>query len=143
MMMIKQPTMSYPTPLYKRLFALCYDLLITLALILLTTILAVALNHGTIISPGNRVFQSALILIVSSYYIFSWVIIQQTIGMRAWGFRIQQLNGNKISYLQASSRWLLTILSCCTLGICFFRAFFSKEKQTSYDKWLKTEIINT
>ncbi|KTC70191.1 RDD family protein [Legionella birminghamensis] len=64
--------------------ALLYDCLVLAALAFILTGIAVFLNHGQAISPGNHYLQAALLLLIVSYYFVSLRFGGQTIGMRSW-----------------------------------------------------------
>ncbi|RAP36760.1 hypothetical protein B1207_08150 [Legionella quinlivanii] len=72
-----------------RCLAAClYDCLILSALGFILTGIAVFLNHGQAIMPGNHYLQLALSLLFFFYYFVSLRSGGQTIGMRSWKLRL-------------------------------------------------------
>ncbi len=82
--------------------------------------------------------------IVAVWLITSYLISTraQTPGKKAFGMYVVSVgNFEKISFARASFRFLLWLLCWVSLGIGFFIAFFSQQKQTLADKFSGTVVV--
>lgn len=59
--------------------------------------------------------------------------MQATLGKKAIGLKVTDLDGNRISFARASGRYFATILSSITFGIGFIMAGFTEKKQALHD----------
>lgn len=77
--------------------------------------------------------------LVTSYLISTRA---QTPGKKAFGMYVVSVgNFEKISFARASFRFLLWLLCWASLGIGFFIAFFSQQKQTLADRFSGTVVV--
>jgi hypothetical protein len=67
--------------------------------------------------------------------------LQATLGKRALGIKVTDLEGNRISFGRASVRLLGHIVSGITLGIGFAMAVFTNKRQTLHDKIAGTLVV--
>jgi uncharacterized RDD family membrane protein YckC len=96
-----------------------YDSLLLAGVLIASAALAVILCAG-IIGPeqfkrqnpliGNPFFNTYLFFICFFFYAWFWTHGGQTLGMRAWRIRLQQLDGTGITWWQALLRFLLGTL---------------------------------
>lgn len=98
-----------PSPPWRRLAALVYDLLITVAIVMVVGLACQLATGGTLIATGARVripwwYQALQGAVVAAYFIASWRRGGQTLGMRAWRIRVSRDDGTAISLLQAFTR---------------------------------------
>ncbi len=126
---------------WRRFCALFYDGLILLAFYFFITAILVSLNHEQAISPQNHYFQILLFLIWVIFYLFFWCKSGQTIGMLAWGIKLQNRQGKPISIFQGLLRLSFAIPSYLFFGLGIFIIFFSKKKLTLHDRLSKTEVV--
>ncbi|HVJ28700.1 MAG TPA: RDD family protein, partial [Gammaproteobacteria bacterium] len=73
-----------PASVWRRLAALCYDLLLLTALVFSFTLLVLAVRLGAPVPPGTWWFPSSLLAIAMAFFCGFWVHGGQTLGMRAW-----------------------------------------------------------
>ncbi len=66
---------------------------------------------------------------------------QATLGKRALGIKVTSLNGERISFLNATGRYFATILSTLILLIGYFMMLWDDKKQTLHDKLAGTLVI--
>ena len=114
-------THAPPCPLWLRLTALVYDLLIVLAIMLGAVMLGLLLTGGQLLDQHQSLqahwfpwFEAAL---VASYFVASWLRGGQTIGMRPWRLRITAANGGKPSWRQALIRLSVAAAPLLLLGL--------------------------
>ncbi|MDE2280333.1 MAG: RDD family protein [Xanthomonadaceae bacterium] len=100
---------NLPCPLWRRLAALVYDLLIVLAIVMVVGLLCQLATGGRLIETGARTvvplwYQLLQGTVVAAYFISSWRRGGQTVGMRPWGIRVSRDDGGTISLTQAVVR---------------------------------------
>ncbi len=100
---------SPPCPLWRRLLALVYDLLIVVALVMVVGLLCQLATGGRLISTGAHAqvplwYQALQGAVVAAYFISSWRRGGQTLGMRPWRIRVCRADGGTLSLRQALVR---------------------------------------
>lgn len=90
----------------------------------------------------NRTYGWSLIL-GSTFLIitFFWYVKFQTPGMKAYELKIVNLRNERISFLQATIRYIATLFSVASIFL-LFTPFFNKEKKTFQDIISQTYIID-
>ena len=87
---------------------------------------------------------------ISIYIIFFWLYFallessrfQATLGKFAEGIIVTDLNGNKISFLKASIRFFMRIISFGPPFLGLLLVFFTKYKQTFHDIVTNTIVVS-
>jgi uncharacterized RDD family membrane protein YckC len=74
----------------------------------------------------------------SAFHSSEW---QATIGKRAVGIQVTDLEGRRITFGHATGRYLAEFLSAITLGIGYVMAGFSSRKQSLHDKVAGTLVV--
>lgn len=133
---------NHPSVL-RRLAAMLYDSLIVLSLLLIATALITPLAHKHHFSPNNHWFQAYLMLIVLAFYLGFWCHKGQTLGMLAWQFKVQTIQGQRLTPYQASQRFMLALISLACAGIGLFWQWFDKDNRSLYDRLSNTELVMT
>jgi hypothetical protein len=85
----------------RRLASACYDGLLVLALLMIITATLQLTTHGhalTHASIGAWVYAYHAILIATliGYFYVGWTRKGQTLGMKAWGLRLQRAHGQRV-----------------------------------------------
>lgn len=101
-----------PCPLWRRLIALVYDLLAVLAIVMVVGYVCQRITGGELIHTGDHAqiawwYQPLQGLVVSAYFIVSWLRGGQTLGMRPWRLRLTRADGSKVGLPQALIRVLV------------------------------------
>jgi uncharacterized RDD family membrane protein YckC len=101
-----------PCPLWRRLLALVYDLLIVVAIVMVVGLLCQLATGGQLIHTGARTvvpawYQLLQALVVMAYFVSSWRRGGQTVGMRPWRIRVTREDGGAASLQQALIRVLV------------------------------------
>ncbi|TGN41925.1 RDD family protein [Marinobacter confluentis] len=125
-----------PATFIKRLMAVVYDGLISVAVLLVTT-WAYTIVAGYLIG-WDRYEQMAeegsigadpaltfvLFLVLYLFFGYFWTRTGQTLGMQAWRIRVQNLNGLSVSWTQALRRYVAAaaILFVALLGAYYLNA---------------------
>ncbi len=102
---------ALPCPLWRRLLALVYDLLIVVAIMMVAVMIGLLLTGGHLVGADGRLqalwfppFEGALI---AAYFMTSWLRGGQTIGMRPWHIQVTRDDGGTPSLQQAAIRALV------------------------------------
>lgn len=66
---------------------------------------------------------------------------QATFGKQALGLKVTDLNGNRISFGQATGRYFAKFLSTIILGIGFLMVAFTDKKQGLHDQLASTLVV--
>ena len=128
MPIIPDAASALPCPLWRRLLALVYDLLIVVAIVMVVGLLCQLATGGQLIrTDGQAVipvwYRPLQGLVVSAYFISSWLRGGQTVGMRPWHIRLIARDGGNPTLQQAVLRVLvaaapmLVLMLAPTLGL--------------------------
>jgi uncharacterized RDD family membrane protein YckC len=112
-------SLSFQSASYgRRLGALFYDTLASLAVMMLIGALWLPFYGGEAVPPGNLLYQCSLLGGLYLYFAYSWHK-GQTLGMRAWRLYIIDVDGPAVSYGQTMRRFFLAALNILTLGLTY------------------------
>jgi uncharacterized RDD family membrane protein YckC len=106
------PGTDLPSPLWRRLLALVYDLLIVVAIVMVVGLLCQLATGGKLIGTGAKTlvpawYQILQGVVVAAYFISSWRRGGQTVGMRPWHIRLTRDDGDRPTLQQAVVRVLV------------------------------------
>ena len=132
---------SRPAPLRRRFAAMVYDAMIVLAIWLVTTFIAVALNGGEFVAGPT--YQSVLFIELFGFFAGFWVTRGQTIGMLAWRLHVATVTGAPLRLRHALLRFIGALLAFATLGVGYLWRFIDPGKRTWPDLLSDTEVIYT
>lgn len=98
--------------LFRRLAALLYDLLLTIALAFIATFAMLPLTHGEAILTSTQgatgqLYHAILFLVVFAYFGWCWTQGGQTLGMKAWRLRLLAADGRRANWAEALLRFTL------------------------------------
>jgi uncharacterized RDD family membrane protein YckC len=128
-----------PASLIKQIAAMIYDSLLIIAILFISTAIALIFNDGNAIE-SSPIFSLYLILIVFTFYSWFWKKSGQTLGMRVWKIRIISELGGNPSWAICFLRLTFALLSITCLGIGYWWRLF--KPYTWHDKLSQTSIIN-
>ena len=75
------------------------------------------------------------------YYYICWRKQGQTLGMKAWRLRLQQLDGSLVTPKQSLKRSPLALLSLVTLGLGYFYCLIPPKKSCAHDILTQTTVV--
>ncbi|HET9680143.1 MAG TPA: RDD family protein [Gammaproteobacteria bacterium] len=139
-----------PAPFWRRMAAIFYDSLILIALWMLAVFLILLISHTGGKPLGEAIpqqglwhaaYQLFLVGIAFLFFAWFWTRSGQTAGMMAWKIKIQQINGEPITWRQALIRFLAAILSWMPVGLGFWWALFSTDRCTWHDLLSGTRLV--
>ncbi len=106
---------AMPCPLWRRLLALVYDLLIVVAIVMVVGLLSQLATGGQLVQGADHAqvpawYRPLQGLVVSAYFLSSWLRGGQTVGMRPWHIRLTDRAGASPTVQQAVLRLLVAAL---------------------------------
>jgi len=128
-------TLNY-AGLMRRLMAIIYDLFLLIALLFIATAIAMSFNQGNAIEPGQALYPFYIIyLLVISFIFFGWFWTHggQTLGMKTWKMKLQQQNGQALTWPLALIRFISAIISWSAAGIGFLWSLFHPQRRSWHD----------
>lgn len=127
----------------KRLGAFVYDMMLIIALLMVSSGAMLMLNDGEALdtSPYFAFYQSALFVLVYLFLSFFWMRNGQTLGMLAWRLRVQTTEGYRLNFSQCLLRYLVGIISLMACGGGFLWMFVNKQKMTWHDLASGTHVV--
>lgn len=131
--------------LLRRLMAIIYDLLLLIALLFIATTIAMLLNQGKAFEPGQALYPFYIIyLLIISFVFFGWFWTHggQTLGMKTWKMRLQQKNGQALTWPLALIRFITAIISWSAAGIGFFWSLFHPQRRSWHDIASKCVLVD-
>lgn len=150
-----RPQGTYPKAgFFRRLAAIFYDALLCVALMM---IVALIYQQGILrmIYGGEQllamsqagaldrdpILATLILLTLFAFFAKFWTFNGQTLGMQAWGLRIQNADGTAIDLWQALLRFLTAIGSWLILGLGFLWMLWDKDKRTWHDIYSGSEVV--
>ncbi len=127
-----------PAGLRRRLGAMLYDAMLILAIWLMTLFIGVALHNGPVVGP---LVQSILFIEMFSFFAYFWVWRGQTVGMLAWGLRVETLDGTPMRLAQALLRFIGGMLSFATFGLGYLWIYIDPDRRAWPDMLSRTLIV--
>lgn len=133
--------MKQPSGLLRRFGAMLYDSLLVVALLFLATIPFVAVSGGEAVRPEMFSYQLVLIAVVYCFLVGFWCRRGSTLGMLAWGLRIETDDGSLPSIRQGSIRFVVAPVSLLLGGLGYLWQLWDKDQQTWHDKLSNTHLM--
>ena len=134
------PPANEPAGLFRRLMAMCYDLLLLFSLLLFATAMALLVTRGAL-DYHHPLFRTYLFLVCFWFYAWFWTHGGQTLGMRAWRLRLQRLDGRPVTLWQALLRFLAAIPSWALFGLGFLWLLVDKKHMAVHDRISESVIV--
>lgn len=140
------PATSAPPSLLRRLAAILYDTLLLIALWLAVNALLFALTGGKLAAPERpdwllSVQRLALLGVPVWFFVWFWMHGGQTLGMRAWRLRLEEVNGGPVRLNQAAMRCLAALISFAALGLGYLWVLADPEKRSWHDRFSGTRLV--
>ena len=150
-----RPQGQFPAAgLPRRLAAIFYDTLLSIALLMVITLLYQQMflrafygseRLRTLADSGSLDIDPLLstLLLFSLFAFFAkfWTHGGQTLGMQVWGVRIQNRDGSAIDLWQALLRFLIAIFSWLCLGLGYLWMLWDKQGRTWHDIYSESQVV--
>ncbi len=138
-----------PAGFMRRWAALFLDSLI-LGLPLALAILALGLTTGAYNPANDAGAQLFQLLYTLAYFLVAPFYFagqessryQATLGKRALGIKVADMEGRRIGFANAIGRWFAALLSYLTLYIGFLMAAFTERKRALHDYVAGTQVVD-
>lgn len=127
--------------LLRRFGAILYDSILLLALLMLATVPFV-FYAGDAVKPYTLPHQLTLLAIPYVFFVGFWSWRGSTLGMLAWGLRVESIDGGLASLSQASVRFFAAIISWLPLGLGFFWQLWDKDRRSWHDRISNTRLAH-
>lgn len=131
-----------PASLLRRLGAILYDSLLVIALMSLGTVPFLVSSEGEAVASGTPVHQIVMLGIAYLFFVGFWSSSGRTLGMQSWGLQLQQANGKKPNWGQASIRFFAAIISWIPLGLGYWWQLWDTDKLCWHDRLSKTRLVH-
>lgn len=135
------PTGAPPAGLFRRVAAGLYDSLLVIALFVIPTAIVLAIRGGEPIPPGNGLLQLLLLATAGLFFVWFWTHGGQTLGMRAWRLRVEQLSGEPVTLRAAAIRFFVGIVSLGALGLGVMWILVDRDKRAWHDLAAGTRVV--
>jgi len=123
------------TPVWKHFAAFLYDIFPVAGIFIMTSLVVLVVRQGVEVERFSPWFTVLLLSELVLYYVYSWKVGGQTLGMRAWKIKIipNNSNQNQLTWNQALLRFLIGLLSTVLIGLGVFWKIFSASKKSWMD----------
>jgi uncharacterized RDD family membrane protein YckC len=133
-------------PLWRRLAALLYDLLVLVAVWMAAAAVVLLAFRGEVDvarQPAlyHVVLQGVLFVLTALYFVVSWSRDGQTIGMRAWRVSVVDADGHCPDTRRSLTRFLLATGSALLLGGGFLWCLFDPDRRALHDILARTRMV--
>lgn len=133
-----------PAPLWRRLVAATYDILLLLGLVLAGTFTAWVISHlfGAEGALPPAFMRAYLFVITFGFYGWFWTHGGQTLGMRAWRIQVRGVDGNALNWASAMLRFAVAGLSWGLAGLGMLWCLIDRRKRSWHDIAAGTEVVS-
>lgn len=132
--------LSQTPGLARRLACALYESLLLLAVLLIAALpvaaLTLRLPHELMIA----LMRLYLLLVAGGYFALFWRR-GQTLAMKTWRIRIESARGGPPSLGQVWARYCLACLNLLLLGIGWWAALLSRDRQFLHDRLVGTRLV--
>jgi len=135
--------------LWKRLFAIVYDILIyfSIAIAYRAAMLAIQVQINGQPAAGQRTEMGSLetlglVVILIGFCSVCWRYKGgQTLGMKAWRLQLRADSGGQLSWQQCIIRCVLAPIMLGLCGIGYFYSVFDKQSRCAHDIIIRTHMV--
>ena len=137
-------TLLTPAPLWRRLVAATYDLLLLTGLWLAATFSAWAISHllGAEGALPPTFMRAYLFAITFGFYGWFWTHGGQTLGMRAWRVQVRGIDGQNVNWSSAMLRFTVAIPSWGLAGLGMLWCLIDRRGRSWHDLAAGTEVVS-
>ncbi len=127
----------------RRLASAVYDLLLTVAIVMVATVPFLAVFGDATHGWRRHLLQAWLFAAAGTYYVWFWTRSGQTLPMKTWRIRVVRASdGGPLSAGRAMHRYALAILGAFALGMGFAWALVDRDRQFLHDRLAGTALVD-
>ena len=126
--------------LLRRFGAIFYDFLLVFALLMFVSTLFLIGRGGEAVEPYTLPHQITSFAVIYVFLVGFWSRSGSTLGMLAWGLRVETPDGKAPSIRAASIRFAAAILSWIPLGLGFLWQLWDKDQLAWHDRLSGTRL---
>jgi len=127
----------------RRLAAMCYELLIVVALLMVALILPhMLLGAFAKIQAPPMLLKIHLLVVLLVYFTWFWTHGGQTLAMKTWRIRVVDVGGGRLRPAQAVLRYLAAWVSIGFGGIGILWALVDRARQFLHDRIADTRLVS-
>lgn len=139
-------TVSVPAPLWLRIAAIFYDLLVLIAIWMFAAGLILLAFKGEVDVAHqpplyHAILQGTLLTLTMGYFVVSWCRGGQTIGMRAWRVRVVDDQGKSPSIRRALLRGIVAMGSWLVVCAGFLWCLVDPQRRGWHDLASHTRLV--
>ncbi len=140
-------TLAKTPSLFRRLGALLYDTLLLLGVLMIANAIIVIPYE---VITGSPLYEAALPLalmrlyllaVIAGFYVYFWTHGGQTLGMRAWRFRVIGDDGATLSTGAALARFGWAIISLLPAGLGLWWSLFDRDGLAWHDRKSHSRLV--
>jgi uncharacterized RDD family membrane protein YckC len=120
-----------------------YDALLLFALLFFASLVVVVPFEVTLEHPLYPLYVVYVYAISFAFFGWFWTHGGQTLGMRAWRFRVEPDNGHAMTWRHALLRFLGAGISWASLGAGYIWCLFNRERLSFHDALSGTRLVRT
>lgn len=120
--------------LVRRLLVMGYDAVIVVGLLLIAAAVASPLDRGNQQALRDPIFTLYLLTVWFAYLAWCWQHGGMTMGMRAWGVRLQATGRRQLDLRTSLLRFGVSLLSAACLGLGFAWSAWDPERRCWHDR---------
>jgi uncharacterized RDD family membrane protein YckC len=127
----------------RRLASALYDLLLTVALVLIATFPWLAIFGDSSHGWRRHALQGWVLAVVGAYFVWFWTQGGQTLPMKTWRIRLVRADtGGPVGVWQGTHRFLIAVLGTLAVGLGFWWAFVDRDRQFLHDRLAGTALVD-
>lgn len=132
--------------LMRRLGSLVYEMLIVVALLLLSGLAFLLPLHALTGHDASQgwalwLFRAWILAVLGTYFGWFWTRGGQTLPMRTWRLRVVDAGGSPVRLPRALYRFLLAWPSVLAAGAGLAWALFDRDRQFLHDRLAGTRVV--
>ena len=122
--------------------AICYDLLVVIAILFIATIFwtAAGVTFG---HPWYGAYVTFVYLTVFLYFAWCWIHGGQTVGMKVWKIGLVGTGAKRFGWTSAMARTAMAMISAALLGAGFWWMRFDRDGLSWHDRFSDSRLIRT
>lgn len=120
---------------FRRIAAIAYDSLLLLGILFVATAILLPFNGGQALTGEHFFYPFYLLVISFIFFGWFWTHGGQTLGMRAWKFKVLTREQKPINWRQALLRFCGALISWLMLGCGFLWIFTNRKREAWHDRF--------